>query len=279
MTAVNEFFEHINFGGRRESFTTPTEWRWQWIKFGSGFNDIVSSLRTNVVTGLPVNVYAFKHIDFTDNFVSLNIQSGASSWWSAIGAMNDQISSALIFRRSSREFVQPLKDLLLPDFRAQFDAQTAGTQVRRQGEPIIYAVYVSAHDPNSMLVRVQQSMLVELECWSDYDARVMFDLKFTLGGSPLDAFCAWVTTWVESGPFSGQVFDRLHPRMVAAGGAFTQRLRQRIAPINDQLRAAGIQISELYVLPGSPPAFPPPNSNFGRFGSSFEDCCLVLVRR
>lgn len=278
MTVATEFFEHINFGGNVSRFVTPTDWRWQWVKFGSALANKISSLRSNVVEGRPANVYAFTNNDFTGNFASLDVNSGWTSWWSAVGSLNDDIESALIIRRDSREIVTQLKNLLIPDFRTEFDAEAAGTQARRNGDPFVYAVYVAPHDPNSMMVRIHQNITVVLDCWPDYDAWVQFDLKFTLSGNPLDAFCAWVTTWVESGVHSGTIFDRLHPRMVQAAGVLTQKLRQKTAIINAQVNAAGIRFWDIYILPGQQPAFPPPDANFGRFGNSAEDCCLVLVR-
>lgn len=279
MTVVTEFFEHINFGGRVNRITTPTDWRWQWVTFGGNWNDIVSSIRTNVVSGRPANVYAFQHIDFAGRFASLNVPSGWTCQFGALGNFNDQVSSALIIRRDPREIVLQLRSLIIPDFIADFDRTAAGTAVSRKGDPSIQAIYNPAHDRGAMLVRIHQNMNVALECWSDYDAAVSFDLAITLGGQPIDGFCKWVSTWVESGPFSSQVFDRLHPRMMQAGRDFTSKLRQKLGPINETIRRQGIQLYDVYILPGNQPAFPPPNGNIGRYGDAGENCCVVFARR
>lgn len=278
MTVVTEFFEHNNFSGQSARFVTPTHWRWHWITFGGNLANKVSSFRANVADGRKTNVYAFTNNNFTNNFASLNVPTGWTCWWPSVGGLNDDIESALIIRRDEREFVTPLKNLLIPDFLTEFDREAAGTQVRRNGDPIIFGLYVAPHDPHSMLVRIHQNMTVELDCWADYWAWAAFDLKFTLGGNPLDGFCAWVTTTVEAGVHSQAIFDRLRPRMVSAMGTMTAKLRQKIAVINAQLNAAGIRFWDIYILPGAQPSFPPPDGNIGRFGNSFEDCCLVLVR-
>ena len=278
MTIVTEFFKHQNFSGASETFTTGTNKRWHWIKFGSTLKNEITSIRSNVVSGRAANIYAFKNNDFTGKFASLNVPTGWTCWWSNVGAdMNDNIESALILRRNSLEVVQPLHDLVVPEFKTEFDNATAGTQVKRAGEPTIYGAFFPPHDPNAMLVRLEQNVTVELDCWWDYDARVSFDVEFRLVDGQLDGYCKWYTIWVEGGVFSGKILDEMKPRIADACAILTDKLRQKLALLNFGAALAGYKFGSVYVLPGKVPTFPP-TGDYGRVGSHAEDCCLVVTR-
>lgn len=278
MTVVTEFFQHQNFTGSSQTFTTGTNSRWHWIRFGSPLKNEITSFRSNVVSGRAANVYAFENNDFTGDFASLNVPAGWTCWWSNVGSkINDDIESALILRRNSLEIVQPLADLVLPEFKTEFDAQAAGTQVKRNGDPSIYGVFFPSFDPNAMLVRIEQKLTVELDCWWDYDARVRFDLQFRLQDGLLDGFCKWYWVWVEGGVFSGQIYDELQPKMLDACGVLTTKLREKLALLNFWAILAGYKFGSVYVLPGNEPNMTP-GAEFGRIGKSSENCCLVVTR-
>lgn len=278
MTVVSQFYEHRDFVGASDVFTTFTGSRWHWIKFGGALNNKASSIRSNVVSGRAANLYAFRNNDFTGNFASLNTPPGWTCWWSFVGAqMNDDIESALIIRRDAREIVQPLKALIAPDFKTEFDAEAAGTEAVRNGEPSIYGVFFPSFDPFSMLVRIEQNLTIELDCWWDYDARVQFDLQFVLNGNQIDGYCKWFWVWVEGGVYSSRIFNELEPKMRAACGTLTEKIREKLALLNLGAAIAGYRFGSIYVLPGSQPSFPP-GGPFGRIGDSHEDCCLVVTR-
>ena len=166
------------------------------------------------------------------------------------------MKSALILRRNAKEVVQALKNLIGPDFKTEFDNEAAG-QAHRSGDPNIYGVFFPSYDPQAMLVRIEQNLVVELDCWWDYDARVQFDIQFRiLSDGRLDGFCKWVWVWVEGGIFSHDVYNGLAPKMVAAAGTLTQKLRDKLAVLNFGAVLAGYKFGSTYVLPGSPPSFP-----------------------
>lgn len=278
MTVVTEFFEHKDFAGTSQTFTTFTGSRWHWIRFGGALANKVSSFRSNVVSGRPANVYAFKNNDFTGDFASLNVPTGWTCWYSYVGSqMNDDIESALILRRDPKEVVQALKDLIAPDFKTEFDNQAAGS-AHRSGDPKIYGVFFPSFDPNAMLVRIEQDLVVELDCWWDYNAQVRFDLQFTLTGDKLlDGFCKFLWVWVEGGIFSQDVYNGLVPKMSQACDTLTQKLRDKLALLNFGAAIKGFKFGSVYVLPGKEPSFPP-GGPVARIGNSHEDCCLVVTR-
>lgn len=138
-------------------------------------------------------------------------------------------------------------------------------------------MFFPSYDPNAMLVRIEQKLVIELDCWWDYDARVQFDLQFLLNGNMIDGFCKWYWVWVEGGVFSQQIFDKLAPKMHAACGTLTAKLKEKLALLNFGAALAGYKFGSIYVLPGAQPTFPP-SGPFGRVGNSHEDCCVVVTR-
>ncbi len=278
MAVFAEFFEHQNFGGRREQFTLSNSWRYWWIKFGSGLANEVTSLRANASSGFNGNVYGFTSRDFLGKYAALNMAEGWTCWWSNVGGLNDDIESALLINRNKLEVVMALKDQIAPDFAAEFDAQAKGQKVHRRGDPRVYAVYFPSFDPGATFVRIEQDLTVELDCWWDYEAQVRFDIRLGLTGNQVNAWVAWTHTWVESGVFSGQISSQLHPKMVAAAGNLNQKLADKLALLNFGIALAGYQLGQVYLLPGRQAAFPPPSSRFGHQGTATEDCCVAISR-
>jgi hypothetical protein len=235
-------------------------------------------MRANASGGFNANVYGFTNNDFLGGYAALNMAEGWTCWWSNVGGLNDDIESALLINRNKLEVVMALRDQIAPDFADQFDAEAAGQQVHRRGDPRVYAVFFPSFAPNSTFVRIEQDLTVELDCWWDYDARVRFDIQMGLNGNEVVAWVAWVHTWVEGGVFSGQISGKLHPKMVAAAGTLNEKLGDKLALVNLGIALKGYRLGQLYLLPGRQPPFPPPSSNFGHQGDAKEDCCVVLTR-
>jgi hypothetical protein len=276
MAIISEFFKHNDFKGKVSRFVTGPGLRWHWITFGPLANEI-SSIRCQVTSGRKVNLYAFNRPDFDGEFASLNVPSGWTCWWPGLGSMNDKVESAFILRREGREIVQSMRDLLLDDFIARFDEGSADKAAKRRGEPTIRALIRTPYDPDVQMVALRQPLTIELDCWSDYDAWVQFDMKFWTVNGKIKGECAWVTTWVEGGVFSQRVFDELHPEMLDAGRKLSKALKRKFRAANDELEKFGIRLRDVYIIPGEQPSFPP-RGDFGRFGDNREDCCLVLVK-
>lgn len=281
MAVYCEFFKHSNFAGYSESFLLDNSWRYWWIKFGSALGDEITSLRANAYGGFAGNVYGFTERDFLGRFASLNMAEGWTCWWSNVGgAMNDDIESALLINRNRSELRIEMADQISDPFIEGLDAEIQDTQISRRGSPRIYSVFWPSYDPNRKFVRIEQDLRVALDWWPDYDAQVQYDVYLFLDGNgAVSGYVAWTYCWVEGGIFSGDIFDELHPKLVAGAATLTQQLQDQLALVNLLAALAGYSFTSLYLLPGNEPAMPPPSSNFGRIGNAKENATLVLAYR
>jgi hypothetical protein len=75
----------------------------------------------------------------------------------------------------------------------------------------------------------------------------------------------------SSGFFSGDIFDELHPRIVAGASDLNDELQCQLASLSI------FSFSALYLLPGPVPPMPPPASEFGKIGNAKDNSTLVLV--
>lgn len=270
MSVLSQFYKHSNFGAPVEAFTLQNAWRYQWIVFGSTLGDEISSMRATAYGGSGGNVYGFTEKNFLGNYAALNMRDGWTSWWSYVGgSLNDDIESAIVVTRNdSGETPIDVGPLIKNDFISQFDAAVAGTQVSRTGDPRIYSLFWPGHDPSKIFISIEQNLNVAVDWWPDYDAQVRYDIyPYLTPSGRIDAYVAWVYVWVEGGVFSGSIYDRLQPRLVAGAAQLTNAVRAKLALFAD------FRFRDLYLLPG-----PMPSSNFGDISNAKNGSTLVLVR-
>jgi hypothetical protein len=272
------FYEHVNFAGDSESFTLSDSWRYHWIKFGSPLRNEISSFRASAAGGGGGNIYSFTNRNFTGDFLSLNMAPGWTCWWSNVGSsVNDDIESALLINRSDDELVLELEEMFRDPFIEQLDELLEGEDVRRNGNPRIFANFWPDHDPDRKFISIEQNLRVELDWWPDYDAKIRYDIYFYLIDSThVGAYAAWAYTWVEGGVFSGKIYDQLQPRVVSGASQVNAALAEQLPLLSFATIFRG-PFRRLYLLPGPVPVMPPPSSNFGSSGNSHDDACLVLT--
>lgn len=273
------FYEHQDFGGASRAYTLTNDWRYWWVKFGSDLGNEITSFRANAYGGRDGNVYGLTNRDFTGRFASLNMVEGWTCWWKNVGGdLNDDIESALLVNRDKDEFVLGLTDLIKEGFKTQLDEKLAGRDVRRNGDPTISAVFWPTYDPSRKFVRINQNLTVELDWWPDYDASISYDIYFYLASdTEVRAYVAWIHSWVEGGVYSDDIIDELHPQAVDAAGQIDTVLAEKLPLLTLVAAFRRKTFRQLYLLPGTEPAMPPPSTNFGRSGDSNEDCSLVLT--
>jgi hypothetical protein len=273
MAVSASFFKHSNFNGYSESFNLSNNWRYWWIKFGSGLRNEITSMRATAYSGFDGNVYGFTRNDFLGQFASLNMGEGWTCWWSNVGGeLNDDIESALLINRNKSEFALELKGQISGTFKTELDKALADSQAKRNGEPRVYSVFWPSYDPSKKFVRVEQNLTIELDWWPDYDARIRYDVYLYLNSAgKVQGYVAWAHTWVEGGIFSGDILDELHPKVVAGASDLNGAIQDQLAVFSF------FTFSSLYLLPGPQPPMPPPSSNFGRIGNALDDATLVLV--
>ncbi|MCE9571716.1 MAG: hypothetical protein K8W52_01030 [Deltaproteobacteria bacterium] len=268
MSVFAEFYKDVDMGAPGESFTLDNNWRYRWISFGGTLNNEITSLRATAFEGGAGNVYGFTDKGYLGNYASLNLTPEMVAWYGHVGgALNDDIESALMVNRNPRgEVAIDLGAQIGPAFAAQFDAAAAGTQVSRTAEPRVFTLFWPGHDPGEIFVSIEQDLNVALDWWPDYAAQVRYDVKvYRTADGHLDAYVAWVYTWVEGGLFTGKIADELKPRMVAAAATLTGALRDKLAAF------AAIKVADAYLLPG------PPAKEYAEIRNARDGSTLVLV--
>lgn len=279
MTVFAEFFKHSNFGGAVETFTLSNSWRYRWIKFGGTLKNEISSMRAKAYSGHGGNVYGFSKNNFLGDFAALNMANNWTCWWSYVGgSINDDIESALMIRRSQNEYAVDVKDKISEPFKTNFDAAISGTQVKRNGDPKIYAVFWPSWASSKKFVCIEQKMTVELDWWWDYEASVKYYVYFYINASgQLKGYVYDVDVWVEGGIFSSDIRSELEPKLEDGADKIDDELTAQLDQINALASLFGMNLSSVYLIPGNPPNMPPPSSNFGRKASAYENATLVVT--
>ena len=267
MSVTATLWEHRDFRGF--SKTTNVKHRYRWNRWGAT-NDVFSSFRAWSI-GDRGNAYAFEHIDFDGTFAALNVGGAfTSSWWSYFGFLNDTISSSLVIARepADREIEVPLKQQVSSQFKSLFDAETAGTQLRRRGEPRVYATLFPGYDIKRVFATINQDLTVVLENWSDYDANVRYDVEFYLANGRLRGYARWSHVWVEAGVFSDGVYDGIAPKLHAAKSKITTAIQSQLDLFG------GRTFRDVYLLPGPRPDM----DQFGFIARHDDEVVLVVAR-
>lgn len=296
MTVTASFFEHKDFGGVSSMFTVASGSRYRGVRLSRLRNE-VTSLRATASGGRDGNVYGFTNRDFAGRFACLNVPDGWTSWYSNVGSLNDDIESALLVNRDKEEAYLDAVFWLSNAFAAQVDSMLAGRPVTREGEPVISSNFFPDYDPTRFFLRIRQNLLVKVDVGAeaeifgiqvlpsdviidDYHSHIAYDIAIDLESiTRISAQVAWVTTWVEGGLFTDQVFDQLHTAAMDGVDPLNQALRA----LGDLSNAISLirrrRFGQPYLLPGQTPQMPPPNSNFGRIGDSNEGATIVLPLR
>ena len=248
MTVIATLFEHQDFGGVANTFSTPAGERYRGVRLGQLANE-VTSLRATSSGGKDGNVYGFTNRDFDGRFASLNMPEGWTCWWSNVGSLNDDIESALLVNRDKEEASLDAGFWLANAFATKLDEKLAGKPVRRDSDLII----------------------------DDYHSYIAYDIALNLQSiTRMRAEVAWVTTWVESGLFTDDVFDQLSGEAMGAVGDLNQALGA-LGDLTEVIAAFRKRFfSQPYLLPGMLPNMPPPDANFGAMGDSNDGATIVL---
>ena len=293
MTVIATLFEHQDFGGVANTFSTPAGERYRGVRLGQLANE-VTSLRATSSGGKDGNVYGFTNRDFDGRFASLNMPEGWTCWWSNVGSLNDDIESALLVNRDKEEANLDAGFWLANAFATKLDEKLAGKPVRRDGDPLVSSVFFPSYDPARVFLRIKQNLVVEVdvganaEIWGvqvlpsdliidDYHSYIAYDIALDLQSiTRMRAEVAWVTTWVESGLFTDDVFDQLSGEAMGAVGDLNQALGA-LGDLTEVIAAFRKRFfSQPYLLPGMLPNMPPPDANFGAMGDSNDGATIVL---
>lgn len=296
MTVIASLFEHQDFTGVANTFVANTNNRYRGVRLGNLANK-VTSLRATSSDGMHGNTYGFTGRDFDGRFACLNMPEGWTSWYSHVGPLNDDIESALLVNRDREEATLEATTWIPGAFSRELERLLAGRPVSAVGEPVISGVFFPSYDPDKVFLRVKQNLDVRVDVGSEieifgiqvvpddliidhYACYIAYDIFLDLASiTRLRARVHWVTTWVESGLFSQDVFNELHPQAMAGAAQMDEALNA-LGDLSKAISSIRRRFfAQPYVLPGSTPAMPPPNANFGRLGDSNEGATIVLPLR
>lgn len=297
MSVTTTLWEHANFAGFSGTADTGPS-RYRWVKYGSAQNDTFSSMRA-WANGNRGNVYAFEDTDFRGRFMSLNVGGAfSSSWWSYFGgAFNDVVSSLLVVAREAedRERDIALAAVVSGQFVSMFDLKTQGKPVSRDGDPRLYGTFFPSWDVNGVFVTIDQGLTVQVRIplkqritiwnpfgddlvididlgtfrWSDYKARVTYDVAFYVDGEgTLHGYARRSWVWVEGGILSQRVLDDLAPQLHSAKPGLTAAIEGALSAFRRS------RFRDVYLLPGGRPDL----GRFGEAGRFDDDVTLVVVK-
>jgi len=265
------FFKDKNFTGDFDTRDLDDSHRYRWVKYGSNFGDEISSFRAHAFGSHHGTVYAMTERDFTGKFISLNIKRNKFARWSSVGAaLDDNIESVLMVNRNENEFELSLREVVITQFDTTLDI-LLGTQIFREGRPDVFTTFWPAYDPTHNFASIGQNLYIKLDNWPDYEARVQYDIFFSLNKSGhLQLRVKWMQIWVDSGLMSNHVLNELKPRLLENISFLTENLRFELTPNTENLPAG--KFKGVYLLPG-----PLPTTAIGDKGDTKSNSTLVLV--
>jgi len=268
MSVHAEFFKGHHLTGSVFTHTQNNSHRYFWVKFGKHFRNQISSMRAHAFNGSGANVYGMSESNFLGKFVSLNVKNNNTNSWNFVGdAIDNDIKSALLIRRSANEVTIELKKQIIPDFIKGFDKRAKGTKLSRIGEPKVFATFFPSYDPHKSFVSIEQHLNVQLDNWPDYNALVRYDIWIHLNEfNNIRGHVAKTYVWVEGGAFTHQVFKAISPPLADAWLDITDQVKEKLEPFDN------VVFKDVYLLPG-----PAPKGRIGDTGDTKSNCTLVLV--
>lgn len=192
--------------------------------------------------------------NFNGEFLQITNRRGAASALDVDRfsdySFNDRARSMLLVGANrGTEFRLSFRDLFLNQWKTMLDAELAGSQAKRKGDPTLtwemWPSGISYLDPNRRYLKVHQRLRIEIDWWPDYDASITYHIYLYLdGGGHLRGYVARWAYWVEGGVKSGKIADKLKPKVISGMGTLNSAL-------GDQLDGlSGFTLSALYYLPG-----------------------------
>jgi len=141
------------------------------------------------------------------------------------------------------------RDLFLQKWKDEIDPLLGG-DANRVGDPTLtwtmFPRSVSYLDPSRKYLKIHQKLNINVPWWPDYDASITYHIYLYLTGSgQLRGHVARWAYWVEGGIKSGQIADRLEPKVISGMGNLNTRLDAELEAFS------GFNFEDLFYLPGN----------------------------
>jgi hypothetical protein len=213
--------------------------------------------------------------DYQGEFVQLTNAGSGKELDSNLSSSNfDNVATSALLVAEARgpEFRLSFRDLFLSKWNTMLDSQLAGTQASREGDPVLtwemFPAGVSYLDPNSMYLKIYQKLHISIDWWPDYDASLTYHIFLYLDSAKhLKGYVARWAYWVEGGVKSGQIADKLKPKVIAGMDTLNAQLNTQLALVG------GFTFKDLYYLPGKQTAAAGTGVTKG---ATWQDVTIVL---
>lgn len=257
MSVTGSVYQHVNFGGRSQTYFLDNNWRYYRVFPGNlqsvGLHDSISSAKLFPDNGNNSLLICFQH-RFQGRYLMLCNPKGsgvvkAVNSFVPLNNMNDVTSSILLMRtKLGNEMRLSAKDLIKSKFVQMLDAKLSGTQASRVGEPIItwdmWPVGQAYLDQDKKYIKLHQKLHIAIDWWPDYEATMTYHIYLYLDNKKLKGYAARWWLWVEGGVKSDDIWDALAPKVEAGMDSIN-------TTIQDSLGVAGaLNFKYLYYLPG-----------------------------
>lgn len=254
-------YQHINRGGLARLFGVGNSARYNHINedlLGQlSFDAILSSIQVNASSSAIANVILFSNYiggfanigSFAGDFKQIGVaKNGGPAFANATDfGFNDRTRSLMLINTSrGPEFRVSFRDQFLDTWNQTIDGQL-GSQASRKGDPLMtWAAFpegMSYLSPSQIYLQITQSLNINIDWWPDYDASITYHLYLYLDGArKLQGYCQRWSAWVESGIKSGEIMNRLWPKVVAGVSTINQTLSTNFARLP--------AFKDFYYLPG-----------------------------
>lgn len=283
---VSTVYQHINRGGTSLTYCAGAPARYHRVPetelAGASLDKQLSSARlvstpdtdtTLMLFGWPF--FFFSLGDYNGPFIQLtNVKSSGDLDVNFTDHGFNDAASSILLAATNRggEFRLSFRDQFLNTWNSTIDAKL-GSDANRKGDPVLtwemFPASVSYLDASSMYLKVAQQLNINVPAWPDYDASITYHIFLYVDSARhVRGYVARWAYWVEGGIKSGQIADRLKPKVISGMDDVNAKLGEKL----DALSA--FTVKDLYYLPGRQLA---PAGTGVISGNTWEDVTIVVV--
>jgi hypothetical protein len=224
-----------------------------------GLDRAISSLSLNASSDasntfiLFVSPRFFSFPDFVGPFAQWTNEKGAPSarHVNLAGTASDDAARSLLAVATDRgtEFRLSFRDQVLETWNDTLDGLLAGSQARRNGDPLltwdIFPQGISELDPNHVYLKIHQNLDVILAGWPDYRASVTYHIfLFVNEERKLRGFVRRAANWVEDGVKADDIGEKLEPKVAEGAGILDAQIDEKLREFD------ALNFKDVYYLPG-----------------------------
>lgn len=227
----------------------------------AGFSNNISSARVNdstradghlILFGSPFSFISFPNYDGLFAQITNRKNSGIDFDVDQLSAhgFNNTTTNLLLVAANKGGFEVRLsfRDMFLQKWKDEIDPLLGGDASRKGNPTLTWTMFpqgISYLNSSRRYLKIHQKLNINVPWWPDYDATITYHLYLYLSGSGrLRGHVARWAYWVEGGIKSGQIADKLEPKVISGMGKLNDRF-------SDELDSfSSISFKDLYYLPG-----------------------------